>query len=411
MKKLLTFLFLSGLLMAGITTSYERDNDDAGRLVPEMFSGVSSISLSPTENESKALYQLSHNANTVMSLCYSTTLESIKQHGSADKLSKYLLVTPVLKGELHLIVPANSRFKTIHDLERHNVSMGLEGTATHLTAQSIFVDANIAVSEFHYDLNEAMRRLIGGGLDAVVALGKSPIAVLDNYKGQFKLVSVPSTGSHASATIQGSQYGLSRNVMTMATDLILIAKKDAVSQYSLNTLLSKVTRNLLHGNGTDINSICSGNGNYGLMVSPTLGSSCTQYQNEASSSGKGQVLVSLDLLRQANSIDDVEIYSDALRQNKAIGGLSSDTEIAKLKQVYGFYKNSQGAKLMIKSYVNSGESDAYNNAQQIFKQLRKMGIGRSDMIIKSFNESTFCKDTQKPHCGFLNRKITFEFIE
>lgn len=411
MKNILTFLLLSGSLMAGITTSYERNNDDAERLVPELFGGVNNISLSPAVNESKALYQLSHNSNTVMSLCYSTTLESIQQHSSSDKLSKYLLVTPVLKGELHLIVPANSRFKTIYDLDRHNVSMGLEGTATHLTAQSIFLDAHIGVSEFHYDLNEAMRRLIGGGLDAVVALGKSPISILGNYQGKFKLLSVPSTGSHRSATIQASQYGLSRNVMTLASDLLLIAKKDAVNKQSLNTLLSKVTRNLLHANGTDINSICSGNGNYGLNVSRSLSSTCTQYQNELASSGKGKVVVALDLLRQANTIDDVEIYYDALRHNKAVGGLSFDTESAKLKQVYSFYTKNKGAKLMIKSYVNSNEGDAYSNAQFIFKQLRKMGISRSDMIIKSFNQSSFCQDTQKPHCGFLNRKITFEFME
>lgn len=412
MRGVILSILLTYSLVAGITTSYERNNDDAGRLVPELFNGVDNLSLSPAENESKALYQLAHRDNTVMSLCYSTTLEGIKRHSSTDKLSKYLLVTPVLKGELHLIVRANSRFKTIYDLERHNVGMGFQGGATHLTAQSVFVDANIAVSEFHYSLNESMRRLIGGGLDAVVALGKAPIDVLGNYEGKFKLLSVPSTGHHRSATIQASQYGLSRNVMTLASDLLLIAQKDAVNKQSLNTLLSKVTRNLLHAHGTDVNSICSGNGNYGLNVSPTLRSSCIQYENELASSGKGEVVaVALDLLRQANSLEEVEIYSDALRQNKAVGGLSFETEAAKLKQVYGFYKNGGGSKLMIKSYVNSNENDAYLNAQFIFKQLRKMGISRSDMIIKSFNQSSFCKNPQKPHCGFLNRKITFEFSQ
>ena len=65
---------------------------------------------------------------------------------------------------------------------------------------------------------------------------------------------------------------------------------------------------------------------------------------------------------------------------------------------------------MIKSYVNSNETDAYDNAQYIFKQLRRMGVSRSDMIIKSFNNSTFCKNPQKPYCSFLNRKIIFEFL-
>jgi len=411
MKKLIIFILCGYSLMAAVTTSYERSNEDAQKIVSEVFSGVKNISLSPVQNEGKALYQLSHTDNTVMSLCYSSTLDGIRQHSSEDKLSKYLLVTPLLKGQVHLIVSSNSRFKTIYDLERHNVSMGEEGTSTHLTAQSIFIDANINVSEFHYSLNEAMRRLIGGGLDAVVALGKAPIDVLGNYDGKFKLISVPSTGNHQSATIDASNYNLSANTMTLASDLLLIAKKESVSKYSLNTLLSQVTRNLLHGQGTDVNAICSGNGNYGLNVSPTLRSTCTQYQNELVSSGKSKVVVSLDLLRQANTIDDVEIYYDSLRQNKAVGGLSSDTELAKLKQVYNFYKSAGGSKLMIKSYVNSNESDAYENAQFIFKTLRKMGISRSNMIIKSFNQSTFCKNPQKPHCGFLNRKITFEFID
>ena len=410
MRGLILFSLLTLSLTASVTTSYERDNDDAGRLVAELFSGVNNISLSPVKNESKALYQLSHNDNTAMSICYSTTLENIKRHSKVDKLSKYLLVTPLLKGELHLIVSSNSRFKTIYDLERHNIGMGLEGTATHLIAQSIFLDANIPVSEFHYTLNESMRRLIGGGLDAVVALGKAPIDVLKNYKGKFKLITVPSTGSHMAATIDGSKYGLSSSTMTLASDLLLIAKKDSVNKQSLNTLLSKVTRNLLHANETDVNSICSGNGNYGLSVSRSLSSSCTQYQNELASSRGKKVVVALDLLRQASSLEMVEIYNDALRYDKAVGGLSFDTESSKLKQVYNFYKQNKGAKLMIKSYVNSNEGDAYSNAQYIFKQLRRMGIPRSDMIIKSFNQSSFCQDTKKPYCNFLNRKITFESV-
>jgi len=411
MKGLITFILLTYSLVATVVTSYERNNDDANRLVSELFNGVSNISLSPTANESQALYQLANADSTIMSLCYSTTLENIKKHSSSDKLSKYLLVTPVLKGELHLIVLAHSRFKTIYDLEKHNIGMGLEGSATDLIAQTLFVDANIPVSEFHYTLNESMRRLIGGGVDAVVALGKAPIDILGNYQGKFKLLSVPSTGDHQSATIEANHYNLSRNVMTIASDLLLIAKKDALKGQNLNTLLSKSTRNLLHANGTDMNSICSNNGNYGLNVSPTLRSSC-KYQNELANSGNGgEVMVTLDLLRQANSLEQVEIYNDALRQNKAVGGLSFDTEAAKLKQVYDFYKRGGGSKLMIKSYVNSNENDAYLNAQFVFKHLRKMGIHRSDMIIKSFNQSNFCKNTQKAHCNFLNRKIVFEFIK
>ena len=410
MRGLIIFILFTYSLLATVTISYERSNDDAERLVPELFNKVNNISLSPATNESKALYQLSHNSNTVMSLCYSTTLENIKKHTKGDKLSKYLLVTPVLKGEVHLIVSINSRFKTIYDLERHNVGMGIADSATNLIAQSIFLDANVPVSEFHYTLNESMRRLIGGGLDAVVALGKAPIDVLGNYQGKFRLLNVPSTSYHRATTIDGSNYGLASTTSTVASDLLLIAKKDSVYKYSLNTMLSQITRNLLYANGTDVNSICSDNGNYPLSVSPTLNSTCTQYQNEQLSSGNKKVVVTLDLLRQANSIDSVEIYSDALRQNKAVGGLSFDTEVAKIKQVYNFYKKAQGSKLMIKSYVNSNETDAYDNAQYIFKQLRRMGVSRSDMIIKSFNNSTFCKNPQKPYCNFLNRKILFEFL-
>ena len=409
MRGLILITLFTCSLLATVTSSYESSNDDAERLMPELFNKVNSVSLSPMPNESKALYQLSHNANTVMSLCYSTTLENIKKHSKADKLSKYLLVTPVLKGEVHLIVSINSRFKTIYDLERHNIGMGPVDTATNLIAQSIFLDANIPVSEFHYTLNESMRRLIGGGLDAVVALGKVPIDVLGSYRGKFRLLNVPST-YHRATTIDGTNYGLASNTNTMASDLILIAKKDAVDKYSLNTVLSKVTRNLLYANGTDTSSICSDNGNYGLSVSPTLSSTCTQYQNEQLRSGSKKLVMTLDLLRQADSIDAVEIYTDALRQNKTVGGLSSETEVAKIKQVYNFYKEAKGSKLMIKSYVNSNENDAYENAQYIFKQLRRMGISRSNMIIKSFNNSTFCKNPQKPYCNFLNRKITFEFL-
>jgi hypothetical protein len=412
MKKITLFLCITNFLFATNTVTYERYNDDAVNLVPELFSGINSLSLSAIENESTALYKLSHTSNTIMSLCYSTTLEGIEAHGGASKLSKYTLVAPVKKGQLHLIVPIRSRFKSIYDLERHNVSMDIEGTATDLIAQTLFLDAKITVSAFHYDLNEAMRRLIGGGLDAVVALGKSPIDVLQNYQGKFKLITVPASSGHKSVIINGSSYGLSTNTPTLSSDLLLIGKKDAIEKQSLNPLLSKITRNLLHSNQADVQSICANNGIYPLSVSSTLRSSCNQYQNELQSSGehKGEVIVALDLLRQANSIEEIEIYNDALRHNKAVGGLSYDTEVAKLKQVHRFYKNAHGSKLIIKSYVNSNEGDAYQNAQFIFKQLRKMGINRGDMILKSFNQSTFCHNNQKAHCNFLNRKILFEFL-
>lgn len=411
MKSLIIFFLFNYFLIAGVTTSYENNNDDARILIPKLFNGVNNISLSPTNNESQALYQLSHKKETLMSLCYSTTLEGIIKHNTSDKLSKYMLVTPILKGEVHLIISANSRFRTINDLEKHNVSMGVEGTANNLIGKSIFLDANIPISEFHYSFNEGMRRLLGGGIDAVVALGKSPLALLSNYKGKFKLLSIPSNGTHRNATIRNDVYGLAGNTMTISSDLLLIAKRKEIEQHSLNTLLSQVTRNLLHSNGVDIPSLCSNNGNYGLSVSSTLNASCTQYKNELANSGKGKVIVALDLLRQANSIEEVEIYNDALRKNKAIGGLSFDTESAKFKQVYDFFKKEKGSKLIIKSYVNSNEGDAYTNAKFIFKYLRKMGINRGDMIIKSFNNNNFCLDNKQHECNFLNRKIIFEFSE
>lgn len=410
LKGVTLLTLLSTLLFSTVTISYDRNNDDAQTAISQTFNGVDNISLSPAPNEGKALYELGNFDQTVMAVCYSSTLDGIAQHGGSNKLSKYMLVTPLVKGELHLIVRKDSKFKSIYDLERRNISMGYDGSAVNLTAKSIFVDANIAVSEFNYELNEAMRRLLGGGIDAVVAIGHAPISILQNYEGKFKLLNVPSTGNYKSATIQGSKYGLGKDTMTFAGDLLLIAKKDAVAKYSLNTLLSSVTRNLLQSNNSTLNEICSNNGNYGLSVSPSLRSSCTQYQNELASQGSSEVVITLDLLRQANSIGEIEIYNDALRHNTAVGGLSFDTEQAKLKQLSALFAKEKGAKLLIKSYVNSSEGDAYSNAQYIFQYLRKTGVNRSNMIIKSFNESSFCHDPNKPYCSFLNRKITFEVV-
>lgn len=408
MKRLFTFIALTYSLVAGVNTSYERNNEDVQNIVPKLLKGITSISLSPVQSESKALYQLSHSSSTVMSLCYSTTLENIQAHTQEDKLLKYMLVTPVHKGEVHLIVARNSRLKTVYDLERHNIGMGLEGSSTHLIGQSLFLDADISVREFNYTLNESMRRLIGGGLDAVVAIGKAPIQTLKNYQGKFKLISIPATGSHRNTNILGHSYGLSMDTMTLSGDLLLIAKKDAL--HSSTPLWSKTIRNLLFSKDTDVNALCSDNGHYGLSVFRGLKSACTEYQNQALSRGDKKVVIALDLLRQSNSLDEIEIYNDALRHGMSVGGLNFNTESSKLQQVYKFFKKNKNAKLLIKSYVNSTEGDAYSNAQFIFKQLKKMGIRRSNMIIKSFNQSTFCTNSQKPHCDFLNRKIIFEEI-
>jgi len=414
MKSLSIVALLSSYIFAGVNVSYDSKNDAVSSLVAKLFGGVENISLNPASNEAKALYDLKTLSSPTMAICYSNTIDGIKAQGGSEKLDEYLMLTPLLKGQLHLIVRANAPFKSIHDLERHNVSMGLSGSALNLTSKTLFIDSNVGVSEFNYDLNEAMGRLLGGGVDAVVAIGNAPIEELKKYQGHFKLLNVASSGKK-STTIGADKYGLSGDVISVASDLILIAKKEVVTQNNLTPLASKITRKLISDKLSSVEAICSNNGGYSLSVSPTLSTTCTQYQNELISSGKKEVVITLDLLRQANSIEEIELYIDSLQSSQMIGGLSKDTELSKLQQVYNLLKKqkerSPNAKLMIKSYVGSTQSDGYENAQVIFKYLQKSGISRGDMIIKSFNQDTFCKDPKKQHCNFLNRKLLFEFIE
>ncbi|KIM05384.1 MAG: hypothetical protein KN64_02515 [Sulfurovum sp. AS07-7] len=416
MRSLALITLLSSYLFSGVVVSYERTNEDAQAMVSKIFSGLEGVSLSPAQNEAKALYELKSSTSPTMALCYSNTIDGIKKQGGAERLLEYMMITPLLKGELHVIVRAgDTRFKSINDLERHNVGMGLSGTALNLMAKSLFVDNDIGVSEFNYELEESMGRLMGGGLDAVVAIGQAPIGTLKRYEGKFKLLNVASVNNSRSATIPASSYGLSGDVMSIASDLLLIGKKDSIAQNNLTPLMSKLTRKLISHKSTNMESICSNNGQYPIPVASTLASNCTQYQNELVSSGKKEVVVTIDLLRVASRIEDIEIYMDALSANQMVGGLSNDSENAKLKQVFGYFQkhkeSSPNSKLLIKSFVGSSQGDAYSNAQVVFKYLQKSGISRGDMVIKSFNQDSFCLNPQKPHCNFLNRKVIFEFVD
>lgn len=412
MRLLILIASLFSFLLSESKISYDRTNIELERVLYKSVNNLNDLSLNPALDESRALYNLGRLNDVVMATTLSTTLEGIyKQNPS--KLSKYQIVAPLKKGKLHLVVNKNSPYRTIYDLDGRNLNVGKENNGIHLFSRTLSNSLNIYFKPQFYAQKDAISAVISGALDAVLFVSDEPEEILVAYKEHIRLINIPVIDGFTNTVIKKENYALEDDINTINADLVLLAKKSFIQSYGQT---SQIIKNLLNHNKSRLGELCSNN-YYKVELSTYFTSECSAIKVKQAESKKStfkskrKEKSTFTLVKPINSIEDVVVYYQSFKGIKTLGGLNKKTELDKLKKVVQFYKEeseeSSPSKLLIKSYSN--HNDSYTQGKLISKKLRKLGINRNYIIIKSFNRKTSYKNDDKRH-NYLNKIIKFEIL-
>lgn len=409
MRVILFFLLLfSNTLFANTKIVYDRNNIELEQILSKIVFNIDSVTTKPVLNQSKGLYQIKNFDDVSLATTLSVTLDAINNR-DASKIDNYTLVSPLATQQIHIVVSKTSRFKTIYDLNKRNVDVGIEENAMDYFTLSLSSAFNLKFNNQYNDVDRAIFSMINGaGIDAVIFSDKVPSSYLSKYKEYVRLINIPSMRGFKQTIINKDIYKQKNDTISVESDMLLICKNEYAQTNPAE--INKMIDNIFKNPKIDKNAIC--NKNYVIKTAPYQIMACGNFiklQKEAKEAKKPKSVKkpSLNLIKKIESVEDIQVYNYALVKNKNFGGLNKKTELKKLNQLVKLYKDEEASKIIIKSYSSDG--NAYQAGQKVFKLLKKKGISRSNMIVKSFNENR-CNDKSDTTCIYLNSKVLFEFI-
>jgi hypothetical protein len=213
--------------------SYDRSNFEIEKVLGYALKNTSGIIAKPVASEARALYELGHLHEVGLAVSYSNTLIEIQKEAQKDSLLKYTVVTPLIKGQLHIVVPKNSGIKTFHDLDGKSVNVGLKDGPLHLLSNAIAKKTNTYVKPYFFDSESALNGMLSGeGVDAVFIADSAPVKFLEKYSKYIRLINLFVPFGQDKVTIQKKHYGMEGDISTISTDLILLGKKRFFICYS-----------------------------------------------------------------------------------------------------------------------------------------------------------------------------------
>jgi len=401
-----TLILLSQAIFANTNIAYDRNNIELEQILSKIVFNIPTIATKPVLNQSKGLYQIKNFDDVSITTIMLITLNAINNN-NPNKVKKYTILSPLQQQQLHLVVSKNSRYKTIYDLNNRNVNVGREGNGIDLFTLSLSSVFKLKFNNQYNDTEASILNMIkGAGIDAVMFSDKVPSKYLNKYKDYIRLINIPTMKGFKQSLINKKVYKQNNDTISVASDTLLIATNKYVNNTPDDT--NKLIDNIFKNSKIDKSAIC--NQSYMFPIYPYQKSTCTHYAQSLKSPNKSNYTrkISLSLVKKINTIEDIEIYNYALVKNILFGGLSKKTELKKINLLLKFYKEEgKSSKIIIKSYSSTG--NANKAARKLFKILKKKGVSRGKMIIKSFNEQK-CSNTSDNNCKYINSKITFEFI-
>ena len=149
---------------------------------------------------------------------------AVKGQGVFKKLgpqSHVRVIASLFSEQVHLVVAANSKIKSVSDLRGKRVSLGSEGSGVDITAEEILTGFRLPQSRIktsHDDIFAAAALLKQGKIDAFFAVGGVPLDPVRDLisQGQARLVPIDGPGrdrllktvpSLSSDVIPASSYG------------------------------------------------------------------------------------------------------------------------------------------------------------------------------------------------------------
>lgn len=410
MKVFLGLIVCINFLLSNTNITYDRNNLFLENSLHKIVSDIPSLSLKPVINESKALYELGKLSTVSLSTTTQTILNGIYQN-TPKKLLNYTLLSSLRKEVVYIIVNKSSPYKTIYDLNNRNISINQENSAMDLFTLSLTSSLGLTFNKYYEDTKTAVSNMLQrNGLDAVIFSGSLPSSIIEKYKEYIRLINIPNMESFQSTIIGKDIYRQKEDTRTIQSNILLIGKNEYIKENPevVNQLINKILENINTSfNCTFKVPIIQSYSYLNQMCQNILKDSTS-----AISKTRKKTKVILNLVKEINSVEDIEIYVGSLFKNTTIGGLSKKTELKKLTKVIQYYTQEKSLeseiKIIIKSYANN--ASGYRGGKKIFKLLQKKGVSRGNMIIKSFNTKKICKEENSEECQYLENKVTFEFL-
>jgi TRAP transporter TAXI family solute receptor len=188
---------------------------------------------------------------------------AVKGQGPFRKLgpqNHVRVIASLFSEQVHLVVAAKSKIKTVTDLRGKRVSLGSDGSGVGITAREILAAYRLpetSLKASHEDIFNAAELLKDGKLDAFFAVGGVPLDPVSELvtSGQARLVPIDAQGrdrllktepSLASAAIPAKAYGNNGEIQTVSARALWVVR-DSVP----DSLVYDITRALFNPKNYD----------------------------------------------------------------------------------------------------------------------------------------------------------------
>ncbi|MBD2101951.1 TAXI family TRAP transporter solute-binding subunit [Leptolyngbya sp. FACHB-261] len=157
-----------------------------------------------------------------------------------------LQTVAVLANEyVHVITQANSRIRTVADLQGQQVALGAQGTGIRFTSSQLLTAANVSVIVDEATLADAFKKLKAGKIAALVYVGSlgtsgtvraelntgRTLRLVPIQRSLANYLTVQNSGSYQSVTIPAGAYRSlpplpPTNLLTLSTATVLVTRAD-----------------------------------------------------------------------------------------------------------------------------------------------------------------------------------------
>ena len=136
--------------------------------------------------------------------------------------------------EIHVLTKTES-IRSISQLEGKRVAVGPEGSGSALTAAVLLTAYDLHVERSFDTPNDALRKLEGGELDALIFVGGAPVPAFENLDASFRFVRLPPNPLleqiYQRKKINKGVYAWAGEVETFAVPSVIMTRDRKESSY------------------------------------------------------------------------------------------------------------------------------------------------------------------------------------
>jgi uncharacterized protein len=111
---------------------------------------------------------------------------------SATAFDKIKVVLNLYPEEIH-VLSNKKEIQSFYHLEGKRVSVGTEGSGSAVSAAVLFTVYDINPTVFFDAVEDAIKRMDEGGLDAMIFVGGAPVPFIGKLGGKMHLVRLPAS--------------------------------------------------------------------------------------------------------------------------------------------------------------------------------------------------------------------------